>query len=80
MRIVGARIFLSFLAGKFKILKQMLSTWHIYIFFKNFAHAYLWRPYFSKSFGGKIAGSDLNRGDHDRIERKNYSRYSNTKT
>ena len=49
MRILGARIFLSFLAGKLKIFERVWNN-----FLKKLAHAYFKRPYFSKFFGGKI--------------------------
>ena len=44
--------FLSFLAGKLKIF--MKGFHRIILFLKKAAHAYFGRPYFSKSFGGKI--------------------------
>ena len=48
MRILGARIFLSLLAGKLDHFEQPILTK------KKMAHAYFERPYFSKFFGGKI--------------------------
>ena len=50
MRILSARIFLSLLAGKLKIFKQMLTSF----FFKNWRMRILSARIFSKSFGGKI--------------------------
>ena len=46
MRILGARIFLSLLAGKLDHFEQPIL--------KKMAHAYFERPYFFKFFGGKI--------------------------
>jgi len=55
MRILGAGIFLSLLAGKYKRFKQNLLTATIGKKLKEKpAHAYFEHPYFSKSFGGKI--------------------------
>ena len=50
MRILSARIFLSLLAGKLKIFKQMLTSF----FKKNWRRRILSARIFSKSFGGKI--------------------------
>ena len=49
MRILGARIFLSLLAGKLDHFEPPILT-----NLKKMAHAYFERPYFSKFFGGKI--------------------------
>ena len=57
MRILGARIFLSFLAGKIKKIPKgaYIQSKHTRMFLKKqLAYAYFKRPYFSKSFGGKI--------------------------
>ena len=55
MRILGACIFLSFLAGKLRDFKQMLLTGLSWNQKKRImAHAYFGRPYFFfKFFGGK---------------------------
>ena len=52
MRILGACIFLSFLAGKLRHFNRMLLT--ALPKKENLAHAYFKRPVFSKFFGGKI--------------------------
>ena len=49
MRILGARIFLSFLAGKLKIFERVWNN-----FFKKLAHAYFKRPYFLSFLAGKL--------------------------
>ena len=52
MRILGACIFLSFLAGKLRHFNRMLLT--LPKKRKSLAHPYFKRPVFSKFFGGKI--------------------------
>ena len=54
MRILGACIFLSFLAGKLRHFNRMLLTALPKKKKKSLAHAYFKHPVFSKFFGGKI--------------------------
>ena len=54
MRILGACIFLSFLAGKLRHFNRMLLTALPKKRKKSLAHAYFKHPVFSKFFGGKI--------------------------
>ena len=55
MRILGACIFLSFLAGKLRDFKLMLLTCHETKKKKNYGACVFWAPVFFKSFlAGKI--------------------------
>ena len=63
MRILGACIFLSFLAGKLRHFNRMLlTTLPKKKKKKSLAHAYFKRPVFSKFFGGKI--KNISEGCH----------------